>query len=183
MGPRGADDDEAKALAALEALYHEVDAVYAATRCPGSTECCRFARTGREPYVTPLELRLVLRAIRARGGRLPRAPEPLHRRLPTFTELDETFRELDDEGPCPLLDPTGRCGVYAARPFGCRTFFCERARTDRFVPHREMLALLGRLKALSGPLGSEGRPLTRALRGVTGLSTPAEPGRRGRRRG
>lgn len=159
------DVDDPAQLAALEALYQEVDAVYGATRCPGSSECCRFARTGRTPYVTPLELALVTRAIKRRGNTLPKPPAPLHVRLPVFTDasVDETFPELDDEDPCPLLDPTGRCSVYASRPFGCRTFFCERALSDRYVPHREMLALLGRLKVLNGPLGSEGRPLTRAL--------------------
>lgn len=163
---RGDVDDPAQ-LAALEALYREVDAVYAQTSCPGSSECCRFARTGRTPYVTPLELALVTRAIKRRGNTLPKRPAPLHVRLPVVgeggTAVDETFPELDDEDPCPLLDPTGRCSIYASRPFGCRTFFCERARSDRYVPHREMLVLLGRLKALNGPLGSEGRPLTRAL--------------------
>ncbi len=33
------------------------------------------------------------------------------------------------DGGCRFLDETGlRCTVYEARPFGCRTYFCERGR-------------------------------------------------------
>ena len=28
---------------------------------------------------------------------------------------------------CPLLSADGRCRIYASRPFGCRTFFCDDA--------------------------------------------------------
>ena len=40
----------------LAALYTEVDARLASSSCPASTECCRFGVTGREPYVTSVEL-------------------------------------------------------------------------------------------------------------------------------
>ena len=73
MKPRARRDDErareAESLRELERFYADVDALYAGTSCPGSTECCRFAITGREPYVTGVELALLRRAIAQRSGK------------------------------------------------------------------------------------------------------------------
>ena len=155
----GDRDAEASLLRELESLYAEVDAAFAATSCPGTTECCRFGRTGREPYVTSLEAALVMRAVRRRGNTLPARPGPLH----------ETHRELPvvrDERACPLLDPEGRCSIYGQRPFGCRTFYCERATSLSPVRHKAVVDFVRRLKDLAArhePRGDEGRPLTRAL--------------------
>ena len=55
-------------FADLEAGYRDADGLYAGWSCPASTECCRFGITGREPYVTSIELAAVRRAIAARGG-------------------------------------------------------------------------------------------------------------------
>ncbi len=155
-------DDRARetdALRELEAFYREVDALYAGTSCANSTECCRFAITGREPYVTNIELALLRRAIAQRSGKKGDRAEPLSR-------TDPRLPVLDDERTCPLLARDGRCSVYAARPFGCRTFFCERAESLRPVRHADMLARVRELKALAERHeagGSAGRPLTRAL--------------------
>lgn len=155
------DDDRAReeqALRALEQLYVDVDALYAGTSCPSSTECCRFAITGREPYVTEVELLLVRRAIARRSGK--------HERAEALSAKDPSLPVLQDERTCPLLARDGRCSIYAARPFGCRTFFCERAESLAPVRHAEMLTRVRDLKRIAEqhrPGGSEGRPLTRAL--------------------
>ena len=43
-----------------------------------------------------------------------------------------------EERRCTLLSDEGKCLVYASRPFGCRTFFCERARGPAEEHVREM---------------------------------------------
>jgi Fe-S-cluster containining protein len=142
-------------LAELEAIYREADQAHAGSRCPGSTECCRFGITGREPYVTSIELFALRRAVAARGG--PLAPK--RRALPLA-------RRNDDEGTCPLLTSEGRCAVYAWRPLGCRTFWCHRAEHDRPVRQPEINALVRKVKELSArhePGGEHGRPLRRVL--------------------
>lgn len=80
-------------------LYAEADALALGRTCLCSdattapaAACCHFGKIGREPYVTPLEMTEVARALGKRGG-LPK------RRLP----LVEAFRT------CPLLSPAGRC--------------------------------------------------------------------------
>ncbi|HEY8075326.1 MAG TPA: YkgJ family cysteine cluster protein [Labilithrix sp.] len=133
-------------LAELRAIYAELDAFLDGFTCETSGDCCHFGRTGREPYPTAVEVAELERALRARGG----APK---KRLPTV------------ERRCALLDERGRCSVYASRPFGCRTFFCERAR---------------------GPVGEappkqRDREIVRMSRAIADLSTrfhPADPGAR-----
>lgn len=164
MSPRrprpGAPDAarDAELSAELDAIYAEVEALYAGRGCPQSTECCRFGVTGREPYVTTIEWMRVRRAIARREGRLPtERPTPLTQGgLPL----------VRDERACPLLGKDGRCTIYDDRPFGCRTFWCERASGGAPVRHRETSALVAKLKALAArhqPGGDEGRPLTRLL--------------------
>src|SRR5262249_44730554 len=103
-------------LAELGEVYRDVDRLHAGWSCPASTECCRFGITGREPYVTSIEIAALRKAIAARGGARSwkkakdgRVALPLAR----------------DERRCPLLDDAGRCAVYDARPLGCRTFYCD----------------------------------------------------------
>jgi len=143
-------------LGELAALYREVDAEYAGSTCPASTECCRFGVTGREPYVTSLEVLAIERAVARRGGPLP----PKRRALPLFHGADE-------ERVCPLLDAGGRCSVYEDRPFGCRTFFCERA-VIAGAPTRDRERALGRrlrdLAARHQAGGDQPRPLSRVFR-------------------
>jgi Fe-S-cluster containining protein len=99
--------------AELRALYAKADAALDGWGCGASTDCCRFGVTGREPYPTAIELAELDRAVRARGG-LPKGQK--RGSLPIAAERR-----------CVLLTEDGRCFVYASRPFGCRTFFCERA--------------------------------------------------------
>lgn len=159
----------------LRALYDEIDQAFAGASCPASTECCRFGITGREPYVTSLELAVVERAIAARGGArsLGRSPPPLN------AEHDKRRLGIIDERVCPLLDASGRCAVYASRPFGCRTFFCDRAIGADAVGQRDINAFVRRIKDLAAKHshgGDVGRPLVRAL-SVAPAGPKRKPGR------
>jgi Fe-S-cluster containining protein len=149
--PRPTPDPTADFLAELAGVYRDADDLYAGWSCPASTECCRFGVTGREPYVTSIEVAAVKKAIAARGGE-----RSWKRGLPV----------VSDERRCPLLDAAGRCAVYAVRPLGCRTFFCERAEAGDKVRQREVNALVRRIQDIAAkhePGGDQGRPLTRAL--------------------
>lgn len=143
--------------AALRAIYAEVDGVLAGWTCDASTDCCRFGVTGREPYPTAVEVAELEHAVRARGGL------PKRRVLPTVNERGE------DDRRCALLSDEGKCLVYAARPFGCRTFFCERASgpAGEGAPARGVkteIARLGRavadLAARFDPIDPGPRPLS-----------------------
>lgn len=141
-------------LVELRRLYAVIDGALAGIGCEKSTDCCRFGVTGREPYPTAVELAELERAVRARGGL------PKRRTLP-----------LAAERRCDLLGDDGRCLVYAARPFGCRTFFCDRAEGAQGEPLRSVLpkdviSEVGRdIAALSArfrPSDPGPRPLSRA---------------------
>ena len=140
----------------LFALYARVDALLAPFSCDGSTECCQFGVTGREPYVTPVELAEVEHAIAARGTPLPKPARGV-RALPV----------VDATGRCPLLAANGKCTIYASRPFGCRTFFCDRVEGPGKLPRAEVQAVsraIADLAASFSPRDPHSRPLTRALR-------------------
>jgi len=106
--------------------------------------------TGREPYPTAIELSELEHAVRARGG------IPKRRVLP-----------IASERRCPLLGDDGRCLVYASRPFGCRTFYCDRAEGEP-VPRNEISRLSRKIQDLSEryfPRDPGPRPLSRAKAG------------------
>ncbi len=146
-------------------LYRQVDALLDGWTCACSrdgvggapeAQCCHFAVTGREPYPTAVELEEVRHAMRAAP---PARPDP--KRLP-MAELRA----------CPLLSSEGRCRIYASRPFGCRTFFCDHAEAPfgakRRLPRDEVNALGRRIADLSAKLAPRDpgpRPLVKALTG------------------
>jgi Fe-S-cluster containining protein len=139
----------------LLSLYATADALLAAFSCDQSTECCRFGLTGREPYVTPVEIAEIEHAIAALGTPIAKARRG-GRALPI----------ADAERRCPLLDAAGRCTIYASRPLGCRTFFCDRAHGPGKLPRTEVQAVARRvadLAASHAPRDPHARPLTRAL--------------------
>ncbi len=110
----------------LKRIYRELDAAYSGWTCPGRADCCQFGKTGKEPQLWPIEWKLLKPALRAnpktKGG---------------------------EKGDCPALDPqTRRCRAYEARPFGCRTFFCELAEPDG-NPRAEMRRLTRELADLA----------------------------------
>jgi Fe-S-cluster containining protein len=144
-------------LLELQRLYAEADALVAGGTCvctdaadAAGAFCCHFANIGREPHVTELETALVARAIAARGG----APK---RRLP----LAEDLRT------CALLSPAGRCTIYASRPLGCRTFFCEgHGVAQRAATRKALNDLARRVAGLSErafPRSGGARPFSRVL--------------------
>lgn len=148
-------------------LYAEADALVAGATCDCSdaadaagARCCHFANIGREPYVTEVELALVRRAIAARGGLPPDATRDGKRRLSVVGAGGADLRT------CELLSPAGRCTVYASRPLGCRTFFCEGHGPVERGSRKKLLELARRVANLSERAfpGSGGpRPLRPAL--------------------
>ncbi|HVJ19927.1 MAG TPA: hypothetical protein VM686_31145 [Polyangiaceae bacterium] len=151
---RGESAIEDGLIEELRRLYEDTDALQAGTTCPTSTECCRFGITGREPYVTSIEVRAIEKAVAANGGPLSKK----RRALPLAGA---------DERTCPLLAGAGRCSVYAWRPFGCRTFFCERATREGPVKRKEERELVRRLAELASRHVRDGdkvRPLTQVLK-------------------
>jgi Fe-S-cluster containining protein len=131
-------DARAQRAARLEtrAVYRQADALYASFSCPASSECCQLARTGRQPWLWPSEWWVLEERLRADG-------REIHSRA---------------DGACPLLTESGRCSVYADRPFGCRTFFCERARGDRREPLAAVNALQARLERTSRNADPDAEP-------------------------
>lgn len=127
----------------LDLVLTGLSSLFSDASCPRSTTCCRFRKTGRVPYVWPAEARRVRDAVMRRGGRLPRG---------------------GGEGDCPLLLGTGTCSIYADRPFGCRTYFCDDATLPHGARRREVDALAKRLRTASERAGeSELAPLTTFL--------------------
>ncbi len=125
----------------LQQLLAEVRAVYADLEkrpleraCIARTECCQFQLTGLTPYLTKGEALVLARGFRATGRKA--IPEP-------------------EDGACPMLKrETGRCLVYAERPFGCRTHFCEAAGGP--YPRKQVLDLIRRLEKVDQLLGGDG---------------------------
>jgi hypothetical protein len=117
------------ARAELLALYAEVDALIAPFSCPASGECCHFARTGREPYPHAVEIEEVLHAAKA--------------------SPPKKLKIAAEERTCALLGEDGRCRIYASRPFGCRTFFCDRIEGPRKWPRDAVQAIGRRIADLS----------------------------------
>jgi len=123
------------------AIFEEVRAVYRdlakrpiQRNCIARTECCQFQLTGLTPHLTKGEALLAARAFRATGRK----------------ELPET-----DDGVCPLLQrTTGRCLIYADRPFGCRTHFCAAAGGP--YARKEVIDLIRRLEDLDVRLKGDG---------------------------
>jgi Fe-S-cluster containining protein len=57
-------------------------------------------------------------------------------------------------GRCPCLDARGKCMIYEARPFGCRSHFCAAAGGP--YSRKEVLDLIRRLEEIDERLGGDG---------------------------
>jgi uncharacterized protein len=149
---RSPSDEQKRSLAELRALYARIDGALDGWACESSTDCCRFGVTGREPYPTAVEVAELERAVKARGGLKKR------RTLP-----------VAGERRCTLLGDDNKCLVYASRPFGCRTFFCERGTNavgegPSALPKKEIAAVSRAIVDLSArfePRDPGPRPLSR----------------------
>jgi uncharacterized protein len=134
--------DLTAALAEVRAIYADLAARPVERFCERRTECCQFQLTGRMPLLTRGEAKVAVQALRATGR----------------TKLPERA-----DGACPMLDGAGRCLIYDARPFGCRSHFCAAAGGP--YARRDVLDLIRRLEAVDHDLGGDGsRPLPAAMR-------------------
>lgn len=123
-------------LQEVRAVYAELDQVSVSRNCVLRTECCYFKRTGLTPQLTAGEAVLAAKAWRASGRK----------------ELKSR-----PDGGCPLLvgpEGKGKCAIYADRPFGCRTHFCDEAGGD--YPRREVIDLVHRLEDIDERFGGSG---------------------------
>ncbi len=131
-----------QAASEVRKIYDELASRPVARDCTLRTECCQFRLTGKTPYLTTGEALVAAQALKATGRRA----------LP-----------VRDDGACPLLDPaTEKCLIYASRPFGCRTHFCQAAGGPS--PRHEVSGLIHKLEEIARHLGgSEARPLAAAI--------------------
>jgi uncharacterized protein len=119
-----------RALREVSTVYAQADEAYAKYSCPASADCCQLRKRGRQPWLWEPEWRMLEAELARQGRPLPIAPRP--------------------DGACPLLDASGqRCTVYAARPLGCRTYFCERRTGPEREPLARMVALSKRLERIA----------------------------------
>ena len=132
------DTERKAALAEVQAVYSDLAARPVDRRCTLRAECCHFKLTGLTPFLTKGEALLAAKALRASG----------RRKIPARKD-----------GACPLLDSkSSRCLIYEARPFGCRTHFCDAAGGP--YSRREVLDLIRRLERVDAEVGGNGpRPL------------------------
>ena len=136
------------ALAEVRAIYAELDRRPVERACTRLTECCQFKRTGQTPSVTRGEALLATRAFKATG----------RKEVPSAAD-----------GNCPMFEArTGKCLIYADRPFGCRTHFCGAAGGP--YARKEVLDLIRRLEEIDQKLGHRDgpRPFPAALEAEKG---------------
>jgi len=142
----------------IDALLNEVKAIYAELEartdeercCEKRSDCCQFEKTGSTPYLTFGEAFLITLFWKESGR--PSLP-------------------VKKDGSCPFFESaSGRCLVYEARPFACRTHFCKAAGGN--YARRDVIDLIRRLESVDRSFASQDGPLplvsavTRAMRGV-----------------
>jgi len=125
----------------IRAIYAELAKRPLDRQCLSRAECCQFQLTGLTPQLTKGEALVAAKGFRATGRKA--LPE-------------------SSDGACPMLRrDTGRCMIYADRPFGCRTHFCDAAGGPH--PRKSILDLIRRLEAVDRLLGGDG---PRAIQGA-----------------
>lgn len=142
MEKRRFESSGSSVLAEVRKIYHELAERPVERQCLRRTECCQFKLTGLTPYVTKGEALIAARAFRATG----------RKSLPN-----------ESNDVCPLLHSvSGKCLIYADRPFACRTHFCAAAGGP--MARREVIDLIRRLETVDAQLGGTGpRKLPLAL--------------------
>lgn len=121
-------------LAEVRQIYSELAMRPVERQCVRRTECCQFKLTGLIPHLTKGEALLAARAWRATG----------RKKVPGSVD-----------GACPMIEShSGRCLIYADRPFGCRTHFCAAAGGP--LARRDVLDLIRRLETVDAQLGGDG---------------------------
>ena len=160
MLPAGNDPTQT-AMRGIRAIYAELDQRPVQRDCVRRTECCQFKLTGRTPMLTAGEALVAAAALRATGRR--------------------TLPESGDEktGRCPMLNPAGKCIIYDARPFGCRTHFCAAAGGP--YTRNEVRDLVRRLEEIDASLGGDG-PHALPMAVESALETILHPARGAQRK-
>ena len=160
MLPAGNDPTQT-AMSGIRAIYAELDQRPVQRDCVRRTECCQFKLTGRTPMLTAGEALVAAAALRATGRR--------------------TLPESGDEktGRCPMLNPAGKCIIYDARPFGCRTHFCAAAGGP--YTRNEVRDLVRRLEEIDVSLGGDG-PHALPMAVESALETILHPARGAQRK-
>jgi hypothetical protein len=126
--------DATQAIAEIKAVYAELAKRPLERACVVRTGCCQFQLTGRTPFLTKGEALVAAKGWRATG----------RKDLPEMTD-----------GNCPFLKKeTGQCLIYDARPFGCRTHFCEAAGGP--YPRKLVLDMIRRLEDVDRQLKGDG---------------------------
>jgi uncharacterized protein len=121
-------------LGEVRRIYDELAARPVERACLRRTECCQFKLTGLTPYLTKGEALVAALAWRATG----------RKKLPDGVS-----------GACPMLESqSGKCLIYADRPFGCRTHFCVAAGGP--LARRDVFDLIRRLETVDTQLGGDG---------------------------
>lgn len=127
-----------RAVTETKAVLRQASAAWGRHGCPGSAECCQLAVTKRLPHLWPSEWKVLEATLKQARRLLPPAR---------------------GDGACPFLDAEGkRCTVYEDRPFGCRTFFCQRMTGPQKVPAERTNALLERLEAVNVAVDERAQP-------------------------
>ncbi len=131
-------------ITAVELLYRDLDAGIAAhaPTCWNKGECCRFGEYGHRLYVTTLEAAYYLAV---QPSEQPPAAAESAASLPVLGSPPPTSSDV-----CPHAQG-GRCHARAARPMGCRIFYCDPATQHWQGPMTE--AYLARLRELHQALG------------------------------
>jgi hypothetical protein len=142
MKPRPKNKSDQEVIAEVRAVYAELATRPVERNCIGRTECCQFNLTGRVPHLTRGEAMVAAKGWRAAGRKTLVIPA---------------------SGVCPMLDDKkGKCMIYDARPFGCRTHYCRAAGGN--LDRKDVVDLIRRLEALDVILGGDGpRPLQGAV--------------------
>ena len=133
QAPASAEHNSRVLRAAVKAIYAELEQLRVQRTCTGIADCCHFRLTGRTPYLTRGEAIVAAHAWRAAGR----------------TSLPASGAE----GACPML-VNQRCAIYADRPFGCRTHFCDAAGGP--LARDQVRHWIHRLESLDTQLGGSG---------------------------
>jgi uncharacterized protein len=150
-------NDPTAAMAEVNSVYADLAKRPVERACTRLTECCQFQLTGATPMVTRGEAMVMGKALRASGR----------------TKVPERA-----DGACPMLSSMGKCMIYEARPFGCRTHFCAAAGGP--YARREVLDLIRRLEVVDFQTGGVGPlPLLTAVKQVMSEELPKRAASRG----
>lgn len=127
-------EDIQRTIDEVRQIYAELAKRPFERNCQARTECCQFQLTGLTPQLTKVEALVAAKGFRGAGRK--ELPEP-------------------DDGACPMLKrETGKCMIYADRPFGCRTHFCEAAGGP--YARKEILDLIRQLEDVDRKLCGDG---------------------------